>query len=395
VTRRHGDAGPSLRERPPDTKGATSPFAVTVMAIGAVSLALVLVGTFVIQAAYAIWGGPVSQACLDRGIIPFTPNPNGPPHGSEGALGICHIVEGLTSTAQRTSLILALILAAVAVVVGFGTYRRMDTRRRRSHVITGAVFGLQAINVGVLVLIFISGSPEKAISQYFNLEALKGYGPEILSGMKHTLELAVGGELLGIAIGLPLALLVISQRRAVRAPARFYINMFRGTPLLVQLSFGYYGVNLGLGLHNSTFTIGTIVLGMNAGAYLAEVFRAGIQSIDRGQMEAARSTGMTYLQAMRYAIIPQAVRRVIPPLLNEYVILIKDTSLVVIMGEVLGSFELFAAGQDIYSSTFSATGFVAIAIGYLLITLPMIGVVNLVERRLRSGLVTISTQGGG
>jgi polar amino acid transport system permease protein len=77
------------------------------------------------------------------------------------------------------------------------------------------------------------------------------------------------------------------------------------------------------------------------------------------------------------------------------VILIKDTSLVVIMGELLGSFELFAAGQDIYSSTFSATGFVAIAIGYLLITLPMIGVVNLVERRLRSGLVTISTQGGG
>ncbi len=358
-------------------------------------MALVLSGICVIQFAYNIWGGPISQACLDRGIIPLTPNPNGPSHGSEGALGVCHIVEGLTSVVQRATLVLALALGALVVVVGFASYRRMRTRRQRDHVITGAVFGLQAINFGVLLLIFASGTPEKAVSQYLNIHALQGYGPVILRGMKLTLELAVGSELLGIAIGLPLALLVISQRRAVRAPARFYINLFRGTPLLVQLSFGYYGINLGLGMHNSTFTIAMIVLGLNAGAYLSEVFRAGIQSIERGQMEAARSVGMTYLQAMRYAIVPQAVRRVIPPLLNEYVILIKDTSLVVIIGELLGHFELFAAGQQGYSDTYSATFFVAIAIGYLIITLPMIGVVNLVERRLRSGLVTISTQGGG
>ena len=163
--------------------------------------------------------------------------------------------------------------------------------------------------------------------------------------------------------------------------------------MLVQLSIIYFGVNLGLGLHLSSFTVAIAVFALNMGAYSAEVFRAGIQSIERGQIEAARSVGMTYLQAMRYAIVPQAVRRVIPPLLNEFVILIKDTSLVIIIGLYLTQLDLFGAAQQGYSDTFSATFFVAAAIGYLIITLPMIWVVNRVERRLRSGLVGVT--GGG
>ena len=186
---------------------------------------------------------------------------------------------------------------------------------------------------------------------------------------------------------------MISKRRAVRAPATVYINIFRGTPLIVQLSIGYFGVNLGLGLHLGVFTVAVVVLALNMGAYSAEVFRAGIQSIDRGQMEAARSVGMTYLQAMRFAIVPQAIRRVIPPLLNEFVILIKDTSLVVVLGLPLVQLDLFGAAQQGYSDTFSATYFVAVSVGYLIITLPMIWIVNQVERRLRSGLVSIT--GGG
>jgi polar amino acid transport system permease protein len=168
-----------------------------------------------------------------------------------------------------------------------------------------------------------------------------------------------------------------------------YVNFFRGTPLIWQLSFFYFLLVLGLGFHVSTYFAALLVFSLNTGAYASEVFRAGIQSIERGQMEAARGLGFSYLQAMRYAIVPQAIRRVIPPLLNEFVILIKDTALVIVLGLLVSQYELYSASQNGYSATGNATFFVASAIGYLVITLPLIGAVNAVERRLRSGLVGI------
>jgi polar amino acid transport system permease protein len=269
----------------------------------------------------------------------------------------------------------------------------MDTRRKRDHAVTGSVLGVQAVFLSIGLWVFASRKPEKFVSQFLNIQALKADGAGLIRGIRYTLLLAFGGEVGGIVIGLLLSMLIISKRRAVRAPAVVYINVFRGTPLLVQLSIGYYGINLGLGLHLGVFTVATGVLALNMGAYSAEVFRAGIQSIDRGQMEAARSVGMTYLQSMRYAIVPQAVRRVIPPLMNEFVILIKDTSLVAFLGLLISQYELFSAAQSGYSDTFSATYFLAAAVGYLIITLPMIWVVNRVERRLRSGLVGITAGG--
>jgi polar amino acid transport system permease protein len=269
----------------------------------------------------------------------------------------------------------------------------MDSRRKRDHVVTGAVLGSQAVVFSIALWIFARGKPEKFVSQFLNIQALEADGSALIRGIRYTLLLAFGGELGGIVIGLVLSLLIISKRRAVRAPAVAYVNLFRGTPLLVQLSIGYYGINLGLGLHLGAFTVGTAVLALNMGAYSAEVFRAGIQSIDRGQMEAARSVGMTYIQAMRYAIVPQAVRRVIPPLMNEFVILIKDTSLVAFLGLAISQYELFSAAQSGYSDTYSATYFLAAAVGYLLITLPMIWIVNRVEKRLHSGLVGITAAG--
>ena len=176
----------------------------------------------------------------------------------------------------------------------------------------------------------------------------------------------------------------------VRAPARVYVNFFRGTPLIWQLSFFYFLFILGFNLHFSAFTAALIVFSLNTGAYASEVFRAGIQSIERGQMEAARSLGFSYLQAMRYAIVPQAIRRVIPPLLNEFVILIKDTALITVLGLVASQYELYVASQTGYSDTANATFFVATAIGYLAITLPLIRAVNAVERKLRSGLVSVA-----
>ena len=153
---------------------------------------------------------------------------------------------------------------------------------------------------------------------------------------------------------------------------------------------GFVLLVLSLGLRDlGPFEVGALILGLNAGAYTAEIFRAGIQSLERGQMEAARSLGMSYGKAMRYVILPQAFRRVIPPLTNEFIILIKDTSLIVILGLTSGQRELFAVGRDLYSETFNATPYIASAIGYLAVTLPMIRYVTSLEKRLRSGLTGI------
>ncbi len=112
-------------------------------------------------------------------------------------------------------------------------------------------------------------------------------------------------------------------------------------------------------------------------------------------MEAARGLGFSYLEAMRFAIVPQAVRRVIPPLLNEFVILIKDTALIIVLGLIVWQYDLYTVAQNGYSETFNATFFVGAAIGYLVITLPLIGLVNYAERRLRSGLVGVTVGMGG
>ncbi|HSM01267.1 MAG TPA: amino acid ABC transporter permease [Acidimicrobiia bacterium] len=206
---------------------------------------------------------------------------------------------------------------------------------------------------------------------------------------KNTLVLSVAGGALGFGLGLVLALFTMSKRRVVRAPARIYVNFFRGTPLIWQISFAGIGVVPALRVPLSMYTIAILVLGLNLAAYSAEVYRAGIQSLDRGQMEAPRSLGLTYFQSMRFVIVPQAIRRVIPPLLNEFVILIKDTSLVSVLGLTLAQKELLGFGRDIYSSTFDATAFLGSAAGYMIITIPMIRIVTIVERRLRSGLTSV------
>ncbi|TKC89028.1 ABC transporter permease subunit, partial [Polyangium fumosum] len=113
----------------------------------------------------------------------------------------------------------------------------------------------------------------------------------------------------------------------------------------------------------------------------------GIQSIERGQMEAARGLGLGYMQSMRYVIVPQAVRRVIPPLMNEFVILIKDTSLIAFLGLSYAQRDLFTVGSQGYSQFFNATFYVASGLGYLVVTLPLIRLVTWVEKRLRSGLL--------
>jgi His/Glu/Gln/Arg/opine family amino acid ABC transporter permease subunit len=222
----------------------------------------------------------------------------------------------------------------------------------------------------------------------FNLERLRNnyldFGivfdnlDAILQGVLVTISLALLAEVLGIILGLVLALLKISRSRVLSWPAQVYIDVFRGTPLLVQITIIYF-TTASVGLRfNSLFFAGLAALTLNSAAYVAEIFRAGIQSIDKGQMEAGRASGLSYGQTMRHIIVPQAFRRTIPPLTNEFVTLVKDTSLV----SVIGLAELLRAARVLQAETFNGTPLIAAALIYLVICLPLIYLANGLERRL-------------
>jgi polar amino acid transport system permease protein len=298
------------------------------------------------------------------------------------------LAEGITSDAQLAVLLAAIGLGVAAVVLGT-RFRAMPTRPSREASIAGAVLGMQAVAVAGLYLWFRAGDVETFARNFFEFQLVGEYLPRFARAALNTLILALSGEALGIALGLVLSIFALSTRRVVRAPARVYINFFRGTPLLWQLSFFFFGIALGLRLNFGAFEVAILVLGLNAGAYSAEIFRAGIQSIERGQFEAARSLGLSHFAALRLVILPQAIRRVIPPLTNEFVILIKDTSLVAVLGLTLSQQELLATGRDIFSQTFNATPFLIAAAGYLAVTLPLIRFVTWLEKRMRSGLTGI------
>ncbi len=380
------------QERAPDVRGGTAPVPVAILAAGWGAIGLVIIGTVLLQVWYTFNGPALSSSICRTNPGLFRQVPQGTkiilkPIG--GALGTCHIITALNSTAETSLLWLAAIVGIAATVAAFYFFRRMPSKRMREQVIAGGVLGSQALLIALFVLWFRSGEgATRFANQFLNFDVLSGSVGSFVNGAKFTVMLAAGGELGGIILGLTLSLLALSGRKSVRAPARVYINFFRGTPLIWQLTVFYFGL-AGLGLNLSAFQTGLLVFSLNTGAYSAEVFRAGIQSIERGQMEAARSLGMTYLQAMRYAIVPQAVRRVIPPLMNEFVILIKDTALVVVLGVVLSEREMFSVAQDGYASSANSTFYVAAAIGYLIITLPLIRLVTFVESRLRTGLTGI------
>lgn len=367
----------------PDVRGPTAVLPASILALGIASLVVIAVGVLFSQINYAFSDRELTQYCIDQQISPT----------DNGGIGVCNIIEALQDPVTSGALYLGIGLGAAAVILGASTYRRMDSKRKRDQAVNGAVLGSQGILLALAILWFRSVSPGLFGKSFLSFADLHGYLWPFLRGMRNTLVLAFTGELGGIVIGLILGVLTLSERRVVRAPARIYINFFRGTPLIWQLVTGYFLLLFGFGLRISTFTVAIIVFALNTGAYAAEVFRAGIQSIERGQYEAARSLGMSYVQAMRFAIVPQAVRRVIPPLMNEFVILIKDTALVIALGLVEGQYDIFTTAREGQAATFNATFFTVAAIAYLIVTLPLIRLVNAVEKRLRSGLVGIAGAG--
>lgn len=301
-----------------------------------------------------------------------------------------NLLGGLRSHELDAVLLAGCGLGVVAVGLGWATYGRMPTRISREESIAGIVLGAEALFLGAALFWFVNGDVLDLFSlNFLDLERLGPLMGQFLNGAKNTMILALSSEFFGIVLGLFLAVLAISKRAVVRAPARVYINFFRGTPLVWQIIFIGIGLPIGLGLSIDTYVAGIVALSLNAAAYLAEVFRAGIQSIERGQLEAARGLGMSYLQAMRYAILPQAIRRVIPPLMNEFVILIKDTALIILLGLTSNQRDIMTVGNQAVANDFNATPYILTALGYLAITLPLIRLVNTLEKRLRSGLVGI------
>jgi polar amino acid transport system permease protein len=207
-----------------------------------------------------------------------------------------------------------------------------------------------------------------------------------------TIYISVLAQLLGIVLGLVAALMRMSKLRVLRSLSGLYVWFFRGTPVIVQIFFVYYGINIlfGVALIPNTLDLrffvlggaalaGILALGINEGAYMREIIRAGIDAIDKGQMEAARSLGMTYGLAMRRIVLPQAARVIVPPLGNEFNNMLKTSSLVFFIGVQ----ELFGNADIFYSQTFQPVeAFFAVAIWYLLLTTIWTWIQSRIERRL-------------
>lgn len=216
--------------------------------------------------------------------------------------------------------------------------------------------------------------------EFLNLEILWESLPYLLQGFVLTLKLAVVSEFFILVLGLVVSLLRISRIRIIRNLAAAYIDIIRGLPLLLQIFLIYYGLPY-IGIDFGQFWSAVIALTICYAAYEAEIFRAGIESIHKGQMEAARSLGMGYMKAMRFVILPQAVRRVIPPLSNEFIALLKDTALVsvIALGDVLRQ------ARELMGSLANVTPLIGAAICYLLLTLPLMRMVRYMESQLARG----------
>ncbi|NJB66585.1 glutamine transport system permease protein [Desulfobaculum xiamenense] len=205
--------------------------------------------------------------------------------------------------------------------------------------------------------------------------------PQLMRGVHLTIILTLGGLSLGFILGTVAGLLKLSKSFALRKAAGFYIEIIRGTPMLVQAMFLYFGLPMALGLRIPPIVAGIIVIAVNSGAYIAEIVRGAVQSIDPGQMEAGRSIGLTRGQTMRYIIWPQAFKRMIPPLGNQFIISLKDTSLLM----VIGVSELMRTGQEITAVNFRAFEvYMTVGLVYLAMTLTIARCLRHVEKRMAS-----------
>ena len=212
----------------------------------------------------------------------------------------------------------------------------------------------------------------------FDFQLIVDSLPLLFQGACVTVQITAISVGLGLFFGLFIGIAQISRVAFFRIPAKIYVDFLRGTPLLVQIFMIYFALPLLIGTRIDPFIAAIVACSI---AYIAEIFRAGIQSIDKGQMEAGRSLGLNWSQTMRFIIIPQAFKRIIPPLGNEFIAMLKDSSLV----SVIGFEELTRQGQLVIASTYGAMEiWTAVALIYLLMTMPITRLVAYLEKRFKS-----------
>ncbi len=219
------------------------------------------------------------------------------------------------------------------------------------------------------------------ILEFYNYRILAEYIPLFYEGLCTTLKISFVALFGSLAIGTVFACLRLAPNPILWRLAASYVQVIRSTPLLVQIYIIYFAlpeIPL-LDRRLNELEGGILALALNAGAYMSEIIRAGIQSVARGQVEGAMSLGMTYIQRMRHVVLPQALARVVPPLLGQTAILIKDSSLV----SFIGVSELFSAGVTVMTERLIPTeAFVTVALGYLVIYLVLLWASNWAQRRL-------------
>lgn len=214
---------------------------------------------------------------------------------------------------------------------------------------------------------------------------LSEYGVLLLKALGQTLLLALLGLFFGCIIGMIFGLLSVVKSKICNWISLIYVNIIRGVPMIVLAFFVYIGVPyafknfFGMRISLTALTAGTICLALNCGAYMSEIIRAGIQSVDKGQMEAARSLGLPYFRAMQRIVLPQAIKTMIPSIINQFIITLKDTSIL----SVIGFPELVNKAQNVIAITFkSFETWTIVAVMYLIVILILQWVAKLLERRL-------------
>jgi polar amino acid transport system permease protein len=225
------------------------------------------------------------------------------------------------------------------------------------------------------------------IQNFFNWHLIGATLGDLLTyGLKNTLILSLVSVVLGTGIGMVLATMGISKSPWLRLPARVYTDIFRGLPAALTILMVGEGVFAAqVSWLTSPYPVAILALGLMSGAYIGEIFRSGIQSVEQGQGEACRALGLTHGQSLRLVVIPQGVRRVLPALMNQFIAIIKDSSLVYFLGLVTTQRELFRIGEDASVTAGNLSPLLATGLCYLLLTIPLTHLVNHIDKRLREG----------
>lgn len=223
---------------------------------------------------------------------------------------------------------------------------------------------------------------------FFDFGAMAEVLPQLIGvGLLNTLVISISATIIGVALGMVVAVMGISSSAWLRVPARIYTDLFRGLPaILTILLIGQGFARLSQSIFGpSPYPLGIIALSLIASAYIGEIFRAGIQSVDKGQGEACRALGMSYAKSMRLVVVPQGIRRVLPALVNQFIAIVKDSSLVYFLGLLVSERELFRVGQDAAVLSGNLSPLVMAGVFYLVITVPLTHLVNYFDSRFRTG----------